>query len=57
LKLVTSQKDFDINAKADDGSTALSLAIREGFHELEKVLRAQGAVDEDRPEDRLIEEE
>jgi ankyrin repeat protein len=57
LKLVTSQKDFDINAKADDGSTALSLAIREGFHELEKVLRAHGAVDEDRPEDGLIEEE
>lgn len=57
LKLIMSQKDFDINAKADDGSTVLSWAIREGFHELEKVLRANGAVDEDRPEGGLIEEE
>ncbi|CCX31169.1 Similar to Ankyrin repeat domain-containing protein 27; acc. no. Q96NW4 [Pyronema omphalodes CBS 100304] len=44
LKALLSQKDIDVNWKANNGSTALSRAIECELHEAEELLRAHGAV-------------
>jgi ankyrin repeat protein len=36
-------KGANINAKSDDGTTALILAVRNGKPEVEKLLREKGA--------------
>jgi hypothetical protein len=44
LKAHLSQKDIDVNWKANDGSTALSRAIECELHAAAENLRAHGAV-------------
>jgi ankyrin repeat protein len=44
VKWILAQPNFDINCKANDGSTALSLAASMGYKKMGKLLREHGAV-------------
>jgi ankyrin repeat protein len=44
LKALLSQKGIHVNWKANNGSTALSRAIKCELHEAAELLRAHGAV-------------
>jgi ankyrin repeat protein len=50
LQLILAQKDVDVNWKVDDGSTALSRAERLGQPWVIELLKAHGAVDQQKEE-------